>query len=394
MKQIIEHCGNFSGDVLEGLIGYGREVDRGRGKKNAGDTLPAGDGYATKESDICLGGFIRRQAAQRVAAMGGTYENLDVQEKERLATEIAWEHLAQFGSASREHYGHWMKRARGFAGHRCIALPAQGTRETDHQYFRRLRTWASQGHEKWPQLRPAAGVHLVFSPDPKIWPSLCAAGVDERIFLRSVVSRTMKEFSDWRRKELGPGHLLGWVAGTHVEANGANRHPHLHLVVLKRDEAGREVDLSVTSLKGHHGKDDPDPLQELKRLFEKSIERELGRFVSRETVMALEKSHDPTVPQTSVLYRIQATIPFRHRLRRLARGLQAVFRVMKSPHKGSFPNAAPTQAGTALRFLGLIQTGGLGQRITPSFDPVLTLASLLRGVRAYRPAPIFPTLER
>lgn len=394
MKHIIEHCGNFSVEVLAGLIGYGREVDKGRGKMNARGTLPSGDGYATKESDISLGGFIRRLTAQRIAAKGRTYESLDVQEKERVATEIAHEHIARFGTASREHYGHWMKRARGFARQHGIALPFQGLHETDHQYFRRVRQWIKSREEKWPELLPAAGTHLVFSPDPHIWPSLRAAGVDERIFLKSVNARTMKEFSDWRRKELGLGHSLGWVAGTHVDKNGADGHPHLHLVVLKRDEAGREVDLSVTSLKGHQVKDGPDPLAELKRLFEKSIERELGRFVNRETIMALEKPQEPGAAKTSAPYRTQTTFPFRYKLRLLARGLQAVFRVMKPPNKGGFSTTLPYQAGTALRFLGLARTGGFRRGRTPMFDPAVTLASILRGVRAYRPVPIFPTLER
>ncbi len=392
MKHIIEHCGNFSEHVLEGLIGYGREVDKGRGKMNAGTKLPDGDGYATKESDICLGGFIHRLAAPRVAAKGRAYESLDVLEKERLATEIAREHIIRFGTSSHEHYGHWTKRARAFARHQGIALPFQNSQETDHQYFRRVRQWIKTRKEKWPELFPAAGIHLVFSPDPHIWPSLRAAGVDERIFLRSVISRTIKEFSDWRRKELGIGHSLGWVAGTHVKANGAHRHPHLHLVVLKRDEAGRDVDLSVTSLKGHQEKHGPDPLAELKRLFEKSIERELGRFVNQETIVALEKPQETKTPQTFVQYRTQTPSPFRHHLRRLARGLQTVFRVMKTPSRGSFPMVAPTQAGTALRFLGLARTGGFRQGYSSLFDPAVTLASLLHGVRASHPTP--PTLER
>jgi len=140
-----------------------------------------------------------------------------------------------------------MVRARAFARRHAIELPARESGERGHEYFRKVRRWIKERSEnhpsqgdaslKWPELKRAAGTHLVLSPDPKIWQAIRATGLDERLFLKTVATQTMKDFSDWRRNLVGTGHVLGWVAGTHVRDNGADRHPHIHLVVMKRDDA-------------------------------------------------------------------------------------------------------------------------------------------------------------
>jgi len=80
---------------------------------------------------------------------------------------------------------------------------------------------------------------------------------------------------------------LGWMAGSHVQASGADRHPHIHLVVLKRDADGKEVDWSVSSIKGRKGREtEPDPLKEIKRLFKKNVEKEYQKVKDREAETA------------------------------------------------------------------------------------------------------------
>jgi len=136
MNHVVEHCGNFSPEVLQGLIGYGREQDKGHGQQNDGHNLPRGDGYASKEADLVLGGFLQRQAAQRVARFEQSRADLALPDRERLACQLAREHLASHGPAGPEHYQHWMTRVRAFARHRQITLPPQAHRETDYGYAR------------------------------------------------------------------------------------------------------------------------------------------------------------------------------------------------------------------------------------------------------------------
>ncbi|MCC7518286.1 MAG: hypothetical protein IT578_03775 [Verrucomicrobiae bacterium] len=381
MNHIVEHCGNFSPEVLQGLIGYGREQDKGRGRQNARNDLPHGDGYASKEADLVLGGFLQRKAAQRAAAAGRGLAELPLPERERLACQLAREHLASHGPAGHEHYQHWITRVRAYARQRQIALPSQTHRETDYQYARRLRKWTKERDESWPELRRAAGIHLVFSPDPRIWPSLRAAGRDERFCLRTILAQTMKEFSDWRRKQLGPGHTLGWVAGTHVVANGADRHPHIHVVMLKRDEAGREVNCSVANLKGHQGRDAPDPVRELKRLFAKSVERELERTLGPSAVRELDKMPSAKAPPPL------PTIPPAQRndhprLRHLARGLRVALAATRSCQGRCYAQWNPTvDLGSAIRLAALVSKAaafkGLARPAQSAVDP----ASIRQRIR-------------
>lgn len=383
MNHIVEHCGNFSPEVLQGLIGYGREQDKGRERQNTGHDIPHGDGYASKEADLVLGGFLQRQAAQRAARSGRSLADLPLPDRERLACQLAREHLASHGPAGHEHYQHWMKRVRAFARHRQIALPPQAHRETDYEYARRLRPWAKELGESWPELQRAAGIHLVFSPDPRIWPSLRAAGRDERFCLRTVLAQTMKEFSDWRRKQLGPGHTLGWVAGTHVAVNGADRHPHIHVVMLKRDEAGREVNCSVANLKGHQGRDAPDPVRELKRLFAKSVERELERTFGPSAVRELNKmpSAKSPPPLTAIL-RERLNDP--RRLRHLARGLRAVLAATRSNYGRSYAQWNPTvELGSAIRLAALVSKTMSSGKPVRSPEPDICVSSFLKRFRDY-----------
>lgn len=362
MNQVIEHCGNFSPEVLEGMIGYGREADKGRGKIRGKNALPAGDGYATREADILLGGFIQRQAAQEAAHDGQSLSKMEVQEKERLACRVAREHLEKHGPSGNEHYGHWMIRARAFAKRHDIALPARESRQTDHEYFRKVRRWIKERPEnhpsqgdfsrKWPELKRAAGTHLVLSPDPKIWQAIRATGLDERLFLKTVATQTMKDFSDWRRNLIGTGHALGWVAGTHVRDNGADRHPHIHLVVMKRDEAGKELDWSVSCLKGHQGRTDPDPMKELKRAFGKNVERHLERMVGKENVPSREQDRSrENVSRHQSLDRQLSPA-----LRSLARGLRAIETATQTnrPSSSSDPWAQiAREVGAMMRFIAV-----------------------------------------
>jgi hypothetical protein len=334
MKPVVKNLGNFSAEVAKGLIGYSREKEGGKmvgildlPKENL--NLPPGDGYATKEGDILLGGFIQRRVAQEAARRNQRLVELDIQAKEDLAHQIWKEHIRQFGDVGNENYRHWLVRVRSFATKRSIQLPPKNSNETEHNYFYRLRKWIAERPDKWPKFQKAVGTHLVFSPDPKIWPSLRAAGADERHFLRCTLTQTFKDFSDWRRKLVGTDHSLGWVAGTHVHANGADRHPHIHVIILKRDEAGKEVDWSVSELKGRKGDHDPDPLKEIKRLFAKNVQKQLELILGKEAVASfdIEKqpNQSPTIPRSSA-----ETWRISERLRALGKGLKATSLAMRS----------------------------------------------------------------
>lgn len=339
MHQVLKNCGNFSANVLPGMIAYGRESEKGRGKLDANIDLPKGDGYATKEADIQIGGFLQRLCAQEAVKMGTHFSAMDVNEKQKLALKLCSEHIREHGGAGPEYYKHWMKRAQSFAKHKKIDLPPKGDRETEYDYFRRVRRWTQDRAEKWPELREAVGTHLVFSPDPKSWVQLRAAGIDERDFLKMVLSKTMKDFSDWRRDLHGPGHSLGWVAGSHVEADGADRHPHIHVVVLKRDEAGKEVDWSVSSLKGRKGREDePDPLKSIKGFFKKNVEKEFERATGH----SLHASPPPPKKESGI----------RPKMKGFSEGLRATHKAMKP----FFPKVrTSTQLGTMLRIIGTVQ---------------------------------------
>lgn len=285
--QVLKNCGNFSMEVMPGMLAYGQEKERGRSHIEAATTLPHGDGYVAKEGDVVLGGFVQRQAAQLAVAEGRHLSEMTREEKQKLALKVCSGHMTKHGASGPEYYKHWMKRAESFAAHHRLQLPDRSNRETNHEYFRRVRRWTMDRDENWPQLRSAVGTHLVFSPDPKIWVELREAGIDERKFLHLVLTHTMKELSDWRRKVHGPGHSMGWVAGSHVDADGADKHPHIHVFVLKRDEAGSEVDWSVSVLKGRKGREEePDQLRETKRLFKKNVEKAYERMVNRGSAQA------------------------------------------------------------------------------------------------------------
>ncbi len=382
MNHIIEHCGNFSPEILEGLIGYGREVERGRGKIALSNNLPSGDGYATKEADILLGGFVQRYAAKQAARENQRLSALNVQQMERLAFKIARSHLEKYGTIGNEHYGRWMIRAKGFAKSHQIEMPRKEKNETDHQYFRGVRKWVKTHDEKWPELRPAAGAHLVFSPDTKIWEPLRAMGLDERLFLKTVITQTMKEFSDWRRKQLGCNHSLGWVVGTHVEANGADRHPHIHLVVLKRDEVGKEVDWSVSSLKGRVEKTDPDPMKELKRVFGKNVEKHLERMLGKENDLSRVPTRLPVISQKKkdLVHRF---LPNLYRVRFLGRSLRAVFYVMQS-HQRFTPDMITqnrNHIGAILRFVALARRNTEIKHSREVSLPEITISDIQQKIR-------------
>ncbi|MCC7518000.1 MAG: hypothetical protein IT578_02320 [Verrucomicrobiae bacterium] len=354
MNHLVKNLGNFAAEVAEGLVGYGRETPRGRGRFEAehrGKDLPESDGYASKEGDILLGGFLQRRAAQLATQDGPSLSTREVSDKEHLALRAFREHLDKYGPASHEHYRHWMIRVRRFADRRGIRLPVQHEQETPHAYSRRLREWTRNRPEKWPALRAAAGTHLVFSPDPAIWASLRAKGADEREVLRHVLAGTLKEFADWRREQHGPGHSLGWVAGTHVHADGADRHPHIHLVVLKRDESGREVDWSVSRLKGHAGRErqaEPDPLQTIKRIFSKHVEKELQRHRDPAIAAAPVRTTPRVVSERSA--------PDLHRL---GNALRSAARALRYHSEHQFFPILPGQGahsiGLALRMMGALQ---------------------------------------
>jgi hypothetical protein len=365
LNPLVKNLGNFSAEVTKGLIGYSREkegvkkVEELPAKENR---LPKGDGYATKEGDILLGGFIQRHAAQEASRRGLKLSNLDVQTKEDLAYQVWQNHLQKFGDIGTEHYRHWLIRTKSFAQRRNINLPPRNSSETEHEYYRRLRKWVNQRPEKWPKLRKAVGTHLVFSPDPKVWPAIRGAGADERLFLRKVLNQTLKEFSDWRRKQVGKGHSLGWVAGTHVQANGADRHPHIHVVILKRDSAGLEVDWSVSFLKGRKEKDDPNPLSEVKKLFAKNVEKELGKVISKQAVAELEM--DPLKNPEKAPSTLQSfTQKVSEHVRNLGKKLKPVSLAMRT-YRPVLPGVfmgRRSEMGSILRLAALIQRNSRGK---------------------------------
>ncbi len=354
-QQVVKNCGNFSAEVLPGMIAYGRETKKGRGKLEASAELPQGDGYATKEADIQLGGFLYIHATQEAAHQGQSLSRLTVPEKQKLVLRLCQDHLTRYGAAGPESHTKWMKRTESFSKYHNITLPAKGDRESHYDYFRRLRQWTSKRPENWPELRKAVGTHLVFSPEPKLWASLRDAGIDERSFLRSVLTSTMKEFSDWRREMHGAGHSLGWIAGSHVRTDGADRHPHIHVVVLKRDESGKEVDWSVSSLKGHKTREhEPDPLRTIKRLFEKNVEKAYERFTGKELSNSSARDYQdrPKPP-----------------LRRLARGLRTAAWTLR---RSSICHPR-TELGAMIRLMSQIQrsrqTLPLRSQKSPSHQP-------------------------
>lgn len=376
IHQILKNCGNFSVEVLPGMIAYGRETEKGRGHIEASVQSSNADGYVTQESDIQLGGFIQRRYAQEAVASGQHLAAMSVEEKQKLALKTCNAHLTQYGSAGPESFKHWMKRVQGFARHHGIVLPPKGDRETEYDYSRRMRRWICTRPEKWPELRPAVATHLVFSPEPKLWESLRTRGVDERYFLRTVLVQTMKEFSDWRRQLYGQGHSLGWVAGTHVKKDGSNHHPHIHVVVLKRDEAGREVDWSVSSLKGRRGREhEPDPLNAIKRLWKKNVEK------------AYERSTGQQISPTSCFQQQQHPIRLTPKLREFSRGLRAVSYVMRPFYSQNF--SAGGDLGAMLRIVGQIQRqrhSNLQNNNQPNFPQLRkTIAQFLS--RSHQPEP-------
>ncbi len=354
--QVVKNCGNFSSTILPTMIAYGRENGNGRGKLQTSSNLPQGDGYATKESDIQLGGFLFIQAAQEASRQGRVLSQLNVTEKQSLALRLSQEHISKYGSSGMESYTKWMKRAEGYAKHHRIALPPQKGSETRHAYFHRLRRWTTTRPERWPKLREAVGTHLVFSPEPKLWANLRSVGVNERSFLKTALTATMKDFSDWRRQIHGPGHAIGWIAGTHVRLDGADKHPHIHVVVLKRDEAGKRVDWSVSSLKGHHQRaHEPDPLRVIKQLFEKNVAK---------TYQLSLKTGTPPLLETH--FRKQPTRP----LQLFAQSFRATVRALgQAPFR--LPNHGPTELGAMIRVLRQIQRNRNFQRIQfPQFPNI------------------------
>jgi len=223
MNQVIKNCGNFSAEILPGMIRYPQETGKGHGKADANEDMPHGDGYATKEGDIQLGGFIHRRAAQEAALQGERLHTMSLEGKQKIALKVCQNHIAQHGEIGPEYFRRWMQRTRGYAGHHKIQLPPKNDREGDYDYFRRLRRWTLSRNENWPALRKAVGTHLVFSPDPKMWETVRDAGMDERHFPQSILLRTMKDFSDWRRQ-------LKKVTPTFSQAQlNAIRNPSPHL---------------------------------------------------------------------------------------------------------------------------------------------------------------------
>lgn len=359
MNQVIKNCGNFSAEILPGMIRYPQETGKGHGKGDANEDMPHGDGYATKEGDIQLGGFIHTRAAQEAARQGERLFTMSLEDKQKIALKVCQDHIAQHGEIGPEYFRRWMRRTRGFAGHHKIQLPPKNDREGDYDYFRRLRRWTMARNESWPELRKAVGTHLVFSPDPKMWEAVRDAGMDERHFLQSILLGTMKDFADWRRKIHGPGHSLGWVGGTHVERDGADRHPHIHVVVLKRDEAGHEVDWSVSALKGRKGREsEPDPLLTVKQLFKKNVEKELGRWFSKEQVAAL---HNPELKRVTPPFSQAQLNAIRNpspQLRKFARGVRAVAYAMRSIY-GFTATSPQSEFGAMMRII--VAIGRLSQ---------------------------------
>ncbi len=352
--QIVKNCGNFASAILPTMIAYGREIGRGRGKAHASSDLPEGDGYATKEADIQLGGFLFVQAAQEAARQGRHLSQFTVVEKQALALRLSQEHINKHGSAGMESYTKWMKRTEAYAKHHRISLPPKKGRESNHAYFHRLRRWTAHRSGRWPKLREAVGTHLVFSPEPKLWEALRKAGVNERSFLKTVLVKTMKEFGDWRRQIHGVGHTLGWVAGTHVRMDGADKHPHIHVVVLKRDEAGKRVDWSVSSLKGHRERaHEPDPLRVIKRLFEKNVAKVCQRSLS----MA---ANDPLISQ--IRKNPKSVLP-------LVEALRAAGRALRQSPFLHFSNNRSTELGAMIRVLRQIQRNRDLQRLRVPRSP-------------------------
>ncbi|MDD2709240.1 MAG: hypothetical protein PHV34_14735 [Verrucomicrobiae bacterium] len=378
LKHVIKHSGNFCEEVAKGLIGYGREIEKGRGRQGASNSIPASDGYATREADITLGGFLRIRVAQRATAQGTHLSTLSVQEKQNFAFHVLQDHLREQGTVNREHYHHWLVRLKTFAKNRRIALPHQNQGESHHAYFRRLRAWIRNQPGSWPELRPAAGTHLILSPDPQIWPALRAKGMDERQVLNNILGHTLREFADWRRKQFGPGHSLGWVAGTHVRSDGADRHPHIHLVVIKRDESGREVDWSVSCLKGHRGKtSQPDPMRELKRLFAKHVQKERERLLGKEADIQPDLQHQ-RIPASDLEHRLARGF------RRMIQAFRAVSRLTQPRRRHPFAVGHSSGWGTLLRAIAITQVRVSNR---PFRDPLLpaphcsareTVACLLR----------------
>lgn len=335
---IVENCGNFSAKVLPGMIAYGRETTKEDRSQTPNPDLPKGDGYATKEHDIQLGGFLYRQCAKEAMEQGKHLSELSVEETQSIALKISRRHIEQHGEVGLENYRHWMKRVSSYAKHRGIELPSKEPNETNYHYSQRLRRWTERRPEKWPKMQKAVGTHLVFSPDPKIWAELRAKGLDEREFLKEVLSGTMKELQDWRRKELGPGHSLGWVAGTHVSQNGADRHPHIHVVVLKRDESGKETDWSVSALKGRTGRgQEPDPLMKAKKLFQKNTEKAYEKYVGRAPGVEKEPEVEKVkaraqLPSVKKLRKLTATL-FPNPYSRPKSDLGALIRILRMYRK-------------------------------------------------------------
>ena len=206
--------------------------------------------------------------------------------------------------------------------------------------------------------------------------------LDERLFLKTVITQTMKEFSDWRRKQLGCNHSLGWVVGTHVEANGADRHPHIHLVVLKRDEIGKEVDWSVSSLKGRVEKTDPDPMKELKRVFGKNVEKHLERMLGKENDLSRVPTRLPVISQKKkdLVHRF---LPNLYRVRFLGRSLRAVFYVMQS-HQRFTPDMITqnrNHIGAILRFVALARRNTEIKHSREVSLPEITISDIQQKIR-------------
>lgn len=356
MNQVLKNCGNFSAEILPGMIRYPQETRKEHSKDGTNTDQPHGNGYATKEGDIQLGGFIQRRAAQAAALQGDRLFTMSLQDKQKIALKICQAHMAEHGPIGPEYFRRWMQRTRGFAGHHKIGLLPKGEREGDYDYFRRLRRWTMERSESWPELRKAVGTHLVFSPDPVMWVAVRDNGLDERLFLQSILSHTMKDFSDWRRQLYGPGRSLGWVSGTHVVKDGADRHPHVHLVVLKRDESGHEVDWSVSALKGRKGREsEPDPLQEVKRLFKKNVEKELSRSLGKEQAASLlnpelkkessffSQAHPKAIQNLSPRF-----LQFARKMRSVAYAMRSIYGPLRTTPKSEF--------GTMLRIAATIQS--------------------------------------
>jgi hypothetical protein len=246
-----------------------------------------------------------------------------------------------------------------------------------------LQKWTRDQAANWPKIQPAVGTHLMFSPEPKFWEQLRSAGVDERQFLRNLLAKTMKDFADWRRQIHGPGRSLGWVAGTHVHADGAGRHPHIHLVVLKRDEMGKEVDWSVSALKGRNGrKEEPDPVRAIKQFFTRHAEKEYAKAIDRHKVQENEREAGAQFKPTQTEKKAPSPSPQPVRASSLGCHLHAVASVMRP----LLPPGAwqiEKEVGAMLRIIGYLQQ--IGVRSLPATTPSLSLNRLratVAGVRA------------